>query len=187
MEQEEEKFKTHVTKGRHASKSIAFALAACIHHQFVYTKKDIFKINHTLINAFGLNRRNLQQYLKYFKEANLIEYTVTSGRVTTIQLLLLPYNYYIVNNNNIKEYTKMKDTGVHLSTGERLKSTGNLYIKEQVTTKDTKASEGREQAREVRQGSKGSKRRKVAKAGNIGRVGRQGREVAYCYDKIFEA
>ncbi|MCJ7570635.1 MAG: hypothetical protein MUO82_01995 [Candidatus Thermoplasmatota archaeon] len=170
----EEKFKAHVTKGWHASKSIAFALVACIQHQFVYTKKDIFKLNHTAISSFGLNRRNLQQYLKYFKEANLLEYTITSGKVTTIQLLLLPYNYYIVNNNNIKEYTKMKDTGVHLSTGDRLKSTGNLYIKEQVTTKYTKAREGREQAREVRQGSKVSKLGKVAKVGNIGGVGRQG-------------
>lgn len=106
------KFLNAIPKKHRFRQSIAFALAACIHHQFVYTRQSIFNLSHKTLESFGIERRCLKPYLFLFQKAGLLDYTIKKGTSPIIQLIVLPTNYYIINNKTIKQYI-IKGTGVH--------------------------------------------------------------------------
>ncbi|EMR74256.1 hypothetical protein MBGDN05_00686 [Thermoplasmatales archaeon SCGC AB-539-N05] len=105
------KFLNAIPKKHRLKQSIAFSLAACIHHQFIYTKQSTFKLTHKTLDSFGVNRRSIRPYLTLFQKAGLIDYNVKRGRSPIVELLVLPTDHYIINKKTIKEYI-IKGTGV---------------------------------------------------------------------------
>ncbi len=148
------KFLNAIPKKQRLKRSIAFGIASCIHHQFIYTKQSLFKLSHKTLNSFGVNRRYLEPYLSLFQEAGLIKYYTEKGKSPIIHLLLRPTNSYIITNDKLNKYI-IKGTGV-------LQSTGCLYSKVQVGHGLSKEGKQGKQAREVREVSKVAKARKVS-------------------------
>ncbi|MBN2065416.1 MAG: hypothetical protein JW771_01220, partial [Candidatus Thermoplasmatota archaeon] len=52
-----QRFLDAVPEGRRFQKPIAYCLACCIHHHFVYTKHDVVRLNHEKLQQFGLIRQ----------------------------------------------------------------------------------------------------------------------------------
>jgi len=118
-----QQFLDAVPNKKRTSKSIGFSLACCIHHQYVYKKKNIFKINHNSLQYFGVKRKSLKTYLEYFKQARLINYTIKNGKIPTIELLLIPTNYLLINK-------QLKTTNIYHTGG--IKRTGTCTLKDRL-------------------------------------------------------
>ena len=85
-------------------KSIAFSIACCIHHQCVYEKQLTFKLTHKTLDLFGRNRKSLRRYLDIFQEVGLIEYSIKPKKSPLVSLILLPYDYYLINKDTIRVF-----------------------------------------------------------------------------------
>ena len=48
-----QKFLDAIPNKQRTSKSIAYALASCIHHQVIYTKNTNITLTHKKLNSFG--------------------------------------------------------------------------------------------------------------------------------------
>ena len=98
-----EKFLEAIPRKQQYKKAIAYALASCICHQYVYTKKDSFKLNHAVLAGFGLNRRSIKLYLEFFTEAGLIEYSIEKGKSPVVRLILTSNILSLVNKYNLNK------------------------------------------------------------------------------------
>lgn len=114
-----QKFLDAIPNKQKFSKSIAYALASCIHHQVIYTKNTNITLTHKKLNFFGLDRRSIQTYLFYFQKAGLINYLIKKGNAPKIQLILLSNSTLLTTNNNTKTIKAIynKGTPVHKSIG----------------------------------------------------------------------
>jgi len=113
------KFLDAIPKKQRVSKSIAYALASCIHHQVLYTKNTNITLTHKKLNSFGIDRRSIQLYLFYFQKAGLINYTIKKGNAPKIQLILLSNSVLLTTKSSTKtiKATYNKGTDVHKCTG----------------------------------------------------------------------
>jgi len=113
------KFLDAIPKKQRVSKSIAYALASCIHHQVLYTKNTNITLTHKKLNSFGIDRRSIQLYLFYFQKAGLINYTIKKGNAPKIKLILLSNSVLLTTKSSTKtiKATYNKGTDVHKCTG----------------------------------------------------------------------
>ena len=88
-----EQFMKAVSKEQQLVRSTAYAIACCIHHQFIYRgRQKTFKLSHKTLALFGVDRRRIKPYLSSFQQANLIKYSIKIGKIPKITLLLIPTN-----------------------------------------------------------------------------------------------
>jgi len=97
-----QKFLDAIPENKWYHKHIAFCLACCIHHQFIYKKQSVFKLTHKKLNLFCINRKKLIRYLEIFQQAKLIKYEIQKRKAPIITLLLLPSTI-----NNKQQLTKI--------------------------------------------------------------------------------
>lgn len=96
-------FMKAIPKGQRLTGGVAFALACCIHHQYVYKKQKTFELPHKILKSFKINSRYIRPYLQLFQQANLIKYNIKKGKTPLITLLLIPsINNSINNKDTIK-------------------------------------------------------------------------------------
>ena len=146
-----QKFLNTIPRKKGLSKTNGYAIASCLHHQCIYSKQQVFKLNHRLLKHFGINRKSLPIYLTFFKNAELINYRIKKGSLPIINLLELPYTNYKINKSNLKIYN-IKGTGVQTRTGDVSKQG---QVGKSVSRKLTK--EGREPRKEENLGRKEGK------------------------------
>ena len=142
-------------------KCIAVCLAEAIHHKFIYTKQPVFNLSHSTLEKFGITRQSSRPYLQFFQEAELINVTFRNKASPIIQLLLLPTNYYNINNKTLKHYN-VGDTcnNCNMTMLEFEHDSCYNYNMGQpgVPKQGNPASKGTQQARQPRkQGNLGSK------------------------------
>jgi len=101
-------------------KSIAYCIACCLHHYYIYKKQPTFKLTHKKLELFAINRRSLRRYLELFKQTKLLQYTIEDNKTPIVTLLLLPTTNYKQTTNNtnipIRLYNNVQDT-LHKCTG----------------------------------------------------------------------
>ncbi len=88
------KFLKAIPEEKWYHKHVAFCLACCIHHQYVYKKQTTFKLTHKKLKLFCVNRQTLKRYLEIFQQAGLIKYSIQSKKSPIITLLLVPTSTY---------------------------------------------------------------------------------------------
>ncbi len=98
-----ESFMKAIPKGQRLVGGIAFSLACCIHHQYIYKKHKTFKLSHKILESFKVDSRHIRPYLCAFQQAGLIKYNIKNGKKPIITLLLIPSNTI---NNIINKHKK---------------------------------------------------------------------------------
>ena len=161
------KFLNAIPKGQRYKRSIAFGIATCIHHQYIYTKQTVFKLSNKKLILFGVQSRFLKPYLTLFQKADLIEYFIKQGNSPIIQLLLLPSSYYTISNKNINQYL-IKDAPPLQSIGTLLQSRGDYSNVEVANGNLKQGKEGREEEKQGGEASKGKEVRKGRKQAKEG-------------------
>ena len=78
------------SKKQRLVKSTAFAIACCIHHQYIYKRQKTFKLSHKILSLFGIDYRYLKPYLILFQQAGLLKFKIEKGKSPIITLKLLP-------------------------------------------------------------------------------------------------
>ena len=82
------KFIKAIPEKSHLSKTVAFCLAAAIHHQVTLKKSKSIRLTHDVLKEFSLNRRHLKNYLECFQQANLIRFSISQGSAPFVELLV---------------------------------------------------------------------------------------------------
>ena len=78
------------SKKQRLVKSTAFAIACCIHHQYIYKRQKTFKLSHKILSLFGIDSRYLKPYLFFFQQAGLLKFKIEKGKSPIITLKFLP-------------------------------------------------------------------------------------------------
>lgn len=170
-----QKFLQTIPKKKGLSKTYGYAIASCIHHQCIYSKQQVFKLNHRLLKKFGISRKSISTYLFLFREAELIDYQIKQGSLPVINLLELPHSIYKINKGNIKIYNS-KGTGVQTRTGDMSKQT-QAYVQTRTGDMSKQGHVGKPDLRRGRVPGKGSKEGRVSR--NEGKQGILAREALF--------
>jgi len=163
-----DKFVSAVPKTKGNRRDTAFCIAAAIQHQYTCTKQTTIKLDSKLLENFCINRRQLNKYLSYFQDNELLTFFIKKGKTPVINLLYLPLQYSNIikkKEKKIKEYIFPVATNqtvqVHRpnSTGSstkqyRLQNSQKSKARN-LSSKTTKTREQGKGARQPRQGSKG--------------------------------
>ena len=164
-----DKFVSAVPKTKGNRRDTAFCIAAAIQHQYTCTKQTTIKLDSKLLENFCINRRQLNKYLSYFQDNELLTFFIKKGKTPVINLLYLPLQYSNIikkKEKKIKEYIFPVATNQTVQV-HRPNSTGYKIHK--------KARQGTYQARQPRQGSKGREQDNQGKGAREGSKTTKGR------------
>jgi hypothetical protein len=83
-------FQNAVPIKRGTNRATVFCLALAIRHLYILNKSAEFSISRSTLEDFGLNRRSIKPYLKYFHESGLIRLELKESVSPRVTLLSLP-------------------------------------------------------------------------------------------------
>lgn len=83
-----------------------------------------FSLDYAILGLIGVHRRNLRQYLTYFKNTGLLKFTIKKGATPFIELFFVPRINHSINTKNSKQYIIPSETGGK-KTGQNFKRTSS--------------------------------------------------------------
>jgi len=171
-----QKFIEALPKKRSLSFAKAICMAEMLQHKYTLTKKREVFLDHKTLRLFGITRKNLEKYLPYFEQKNLIKWIRKKGMAWKIVLLELPTNYVHNKYVEIKENKEIKETStpggkVTSTPGSEVTSTPGSKVEKLVLPR-----QGTKTRPLPKTSNQDKQPRQVTKTGNQDKEPRQGRK-----------